>query len=757
METYFACAEYLTPDSRAAVNTSGAYGLWMDIDCGEDKVAAGKGYATVEEAEVALSKFCKDAGLPKPTHIIYSGGGLHAYWVVDGKIDRDTWQSHAKKLKGLTKTCGFLADDSRTADIASVLRVPGTLNHKYSPPRPVVLEAVSDEFIERSVMLDAIDGAHDRLCSSVATKQTGHSSTGTTITTTSDTDAYGPPDLVKLSSALATLDPDCDEETWKLKRLAPLAIAAREHPDLSAELYELARSWSSGELHGKASTAWTTPGGNGITGEAAFDTVWQRFLKEEYTGTPVTLGTIFHDAKQAGWVDTIVKANDEQFTVQPVDYSDLPFPEVVPFPTHVDPESLLNEVSATIRRFIVMDDEQVDAATLWLAHTWFIDAVNISPLAIINAPEKACGKSMLLDVMGRLSARPLPVANATTAAVFRAVALWCPTMLIDEVDTFIRENKELKGIINAGHTRANASVLRVVGDNHEPKQFSVWSAKALAGISLEKHLPDSTMSRAVVFNLRRKLPHESVERLRHSEAGLFEGIASKLARFSEDHAQQVHKARPALPDRLNDRAQDNWEPLMAIAGCAGPDWVRRATAAALKLSCADEDRVSTSNELLADIQDIFRSKQAEKIKTTDLITALVDDDEKSWATYYNGKPIIPCQLAKLLSGYGIKPKIVRFGTRTPRGYAASQFTDAFARYLPDPENLPQRRNDLPESNDGEAGCVSDAENVAATPTPEETPEPASGLDCGGVAGIPGDADGACADQLPSLSKPEDLF
>ena len=81
-EIYFACAEYLTPNSRTAANASGAWAFWMDIDCGDDKAAAGKGYATIEDAEIALSKFCKDARLPQPTHIVHSGGGLHAYWVV---------------------------------------------------------------------------------------------------------------------------------------------------------------------------------------------------------------------------------------------------------------------------------------------------------------------------------------------------------------------------------------------------------------------------------------------------------------------------------------------------------------------------------------------------------------------------------------------------------------------------------------------------------------------------------------------------
>ena len=449
-------------------------------------------------------------------------------------------------------------------------------------------------------------------------------------------------------------------------------------------------------------------------------------------------------------LDAVVKAAREQDGAS----SDLPFPEVDPCPDPVEPALLLDELSASIRRFIVMGPEQADATALWVALTWFIDVVEVAPLAIINAPEKSCGKSQLLDVMGRMSARPLPVSNLSTAALFRSVEMMRPTLLIDEADTFIRANDDLKGLINAGHTRAHAFVLRLVGDNHEPKRFSVWGAKALSGINLEKHLPDSTMSRAIVINLRRKLPHETVLRLRHAEPGLFDDLASKLARFSDDHAQRVRWARPTLPEALSDRAQDNWEPLLAIAECAGHEWVRRATAAALRLSGDAADPVSTGNELLADIKQVFDTKQAEKIRTAELIAALVDDDEQGWATYNRGKPITPRQLARLLAGYGIRSKTVRFGSHTPKGYERSQFTDAFARYLAE---VPQRRNDGPEASSREAECVADGGSVAATPTGDETPEPMPAQGCGGVADPLGDDDGASSGQRPPSIGPEELL
>ncbi len=364
-----------------------------------------------------------------------------------------------------------------------------------------------------------------------------------------------------------------------------------------------------------------------------------------------------------------------------VDTPQTPFVEPEPWHEPVNPSTLLSDVAETIRRFIVLEEKQADAAALWIAFTWFADVAEVAPLAIINAPEKACGKSQLLTLFGRLVARPLPAANSTAAFLFRAIAVWAPTVLIDEADTFIRDNDELKGLVNAGHTRQNALVGRVVGDSHEPKLFNVWGAKAMAGIALEKHLPDATLSRAVVFNMRRKLPGETVERLRHAEPDLFERLASKLARFADDYRHAFRSARPALPDALDDRAQDNWEPLLSVAQCAGQEWLERAVDVALELSGKSKSSQSTGSELLADIQHVFGKKKVERISTADLLTALTDDEEAAWATYNRGKPLTPRQLAKLLKGYGITSKTIRIGYETAKGYEKAHFQDAFARYL----------------------------------------------------------------------------
>jgi len=357
------------------------------------------------------------------------------------------------------------------------------------------------------------------------------------------------------------------------------------------------------------------------------------------------------------------------------------FEEVELWPDPVDGAALLTAITATIKRFIICEPHTAQAVALWVAMTWFIDVVQVAPLAVITAPEKRCGKSMLLFLIGRLVPRPLMSSSISPSALFRSIDAWQPTLLIDEVDACLKDNEELRGLINCGHTRDSAFTIRCVGDDHTPKRFNVWGAKALSGIG---HVADTLMDRSIILELRRKLSHESVERIRHAEAGLFSELCSKLARFAEDNSEQVRLARPSLPPSLNDRAQDNWEPLLAIATVAGGEWFKIGTAAALKISGGESLALSIGTELLSDIQEIFEHKQVDRISTAELIKELIVDDEKPWATFNKGLPIKPRQIAHKLKGYGIQSKTIRIGIATAKGFEKEQFAEAFSRYIPIP-------------------------------------------------------------------------
>jgi len=410
------------------------------------------------------------------------------------------------------------------------------------------------------------------------------------------------------------------------------------------------------------------------------------------------------------------------------DSDDLPFQVVEPWHEPIDPPQLLSDITAVVRRFIVCEKETAHAVALWVAMTWFIDVVQVAPLAIITAPEKRCGKSLLLSLLGRLSAKAITASSISPAALFRTIDAWCPTLFIDEADAFIKDNEEMRGLLNSGHTRDSAYVIRTQGENFTPTKFNTWGAKALAGIG---QLSDTLMDRAVILELRRKLPHEEVERIRDAEPDLFDVLRAKLARFAEDYRNRVRKARPLLPESLNDRAQDNWEPLLAIAMTAGSEWLKIGQAAALKLSGGEDESQTTGIELLSDIREIFIDR--DKVSTADLITLLCSDEERPWATFNRGKPITPRQVAKRLREYGIHSHTIRVGVDTAKGYVIDQFKESFSRYL---SLSPELSVTTSQVNDSKELGVTDAlsENVTRNTCygniiPEVTCRTASGADC----------------------------
>lgn len=387
--------------------------------------------------------------------------------------------------------------------------------------------------------------------------------------------------------------------------------------------------------------------------------------------------------------------------------------------------ALFDEIAKTIRRFVVLDEDEVVAITLWLAHSHLTEVAGVSPLLLINSPEKGCAKTLTLDIVSRMVLNPLPAANITQAALFRSIAKYKPTLLIDEGDTFLKGNDELHGIINAGN-KAGGYVLRceAKGDTYDVVQYSVYGAKAIAGIALERHLPESTLSRGIAINLRKKLPGETVERLRNADARLFENLATRLKHFATSHKDVLANARPHLPEKLSDRAQDNWECLLAIAECAGPRWLERATKAALKLSGAANEAASAGNELLSDIYDAFEHKKVSRFRTAELLSVLTDDEELGWATYNRGRPLTARQLAKLLTPYGIRPKTIRFGQfDTPKGYEIEQFRDAFARYLSSPVEEAQKADGVGLTNPAVNSVdVASPPNVFGDPAMDELPD-----------------------------------
>jgi hypothetical protein len=86
----------------------------------------------------AIQAHIAGATFPEPSVIVDSGGGIHCYWLL-----KEPWTIDSDDTRGAAEIVqrGWVQQvtgaDPSVHDLARILRVPGTLNFKYDPPRPV--------------------------------------------------------------------------------------------------------------------------------------------------------------------------------------------------------------------------------------------------------------------------------------------------------------------------------------------------------------------------------------------------------------------------------------------------------------------------------------------------------------------------------------------------------------------------------------------------------------------------------------------
>src|SRR5207237_1547401 len=247
-------------------------------------------------------------------------------------------------------------------------------------------------------------------------------------------------------------------------------------------------------------------------------------------------------------------------------------PEPKPWPHPVNGAELLSAITQAISKHMVMEPGAAECVALWALFTHAIDAFGIATRLAITSPRPQCGKTTLLDILSRLVVRPLLAGNVSAASVFRVVEVARPTLLVDEADTFLPGNEELRGVLNSGHRRGG-SVIRVVGEAMEVREFSTFAPAAIAMIG---NLPGTLADRSVSIMLKRKRADEPVESFRYDRTDELDRLARMCARWASDNLGQLREADPEVPANLYNRAADNWRPLLAIADAAGGVWPARA-------------------------------------------------------------------------------------------------------------------------------------------------------------------------------------
>lgn len=401
----------------------------------------------------------------------------------------------------------------------------------------------------------------------------------------------------------------------------------------------------------------------------------------------------------------------------------------------LDGASLLSEVEKFVRRFVVLSPAQSCAVALWVAHTHAIEAAEATPYLGITSPEKRSGKTRLLEVLELLAADALRAANMSDAYLFRSVAERRRTILLDEVDAVFgrqSDREDLRALLNAGYRRgAVVGRCETEGRKVITRDYDAFGPKALAGIG---DLPDTIADRAIPIRLQRRHRGERVERFRIREAtpqgqSLRDALGGAFG--APETLERLHRARPQLPESLDDRAQDGWEPLLAIADLAGADWPTRARAAAAELHGAGAGDDSAGVLVLRHIRDVFEEREDGYLSTAILLEILTAREDGPWGAWWGpdvekGRTRGPAsRLARLLRPYGIRPGKVGPRDGRVQGYERAHFAEVWARYLDADDSLPDTGPDasLPVSVSANGHTDNPSSEAVSDPhrPPPETP------------------------------------
>ena len=162
-------------------------------------------------------------------------------------------------------------------------------------------------------------------------------------------------------------------------------------------------------------------------------------------------------------------------------------PTAPPWEGEVKAAAVLDEVCATLARFVWMKPSHYRAVALWIVLSYLHDVVDILPILDQSPrPRKSAGRPRWSELVYNLCNRPIAASNISSAAIYRTIKDDCPCLILDEADTYMQEDEVMRGIINSGHKRKLPSSFGSINDKGDAGQFPTWCPKTIAMIGLPK-------------------------------------------------------------------------------------------------------------------------------------------------------------------------------------------------------------------------------------------------------------------------------
>ena len=347
------------------------------------------------------------------------------------------------------------------------------------------------------------------------------------------------------------------------------------------------------------------------------------------------------------------------------------FIEVEPSTEEADGITLLADLEAYLSSYVIFPPGTVTIIALWVLAAWAVTIWCRFPHLILWSPQRRCAKTRTLELLRYLCPRAVFGPSVSAAALYRLVAAYSPTMLIDEAqwlnDPHSETARAYRELLCGGIER-KAVVIRCSGPDNEATAYSVYGPKCLALIGRPEAV---TADRSICVVMQRKALAENIEPWRSrmvEDRGL--ALARRAARWVKDATSQLEGFYDT--DQFfglgNERLDELLAPMRAVAQATDPSRLQALETWAKAADAVDLEDEPFEIRLLAALRDAFGD--AEFLATMKILPLLENAEIKIGRRH----------LGTYLRGYGVHSRKNKAGTC--RGYLRSDFEKVWKRYLP---------------------------------------------------------------------------
>ena len=359
-------------------------------------------------------------------------------------------------------------------------------------------------------------------------------------------------------------------------------------------------------------------------------------------------------------------------------------PSAVPDPERVNP---LNLIIYLLEQYIdLRGRHEYIAVGLWVLHTHVYNQFMVTPRMALRSPTAGCGKTQLIDVLTKLTARPAKFDLITTAAIFRLIDESHPTLFIDEADNLgiaLQPNGRLRAVFNSGH-RSGGKVALMEGGHL--RDFSTFAPLLLALPDAMHGLPRTLNSRCITLMMRRSDGRSQLRRFEPYRPDVALDAAYKQILLWRNDVEL--DPDPEMPEGIHNRLADNWRPLLSIADSLGFGDEAREVMAIFARNFQDADARIL---LLGDIRKVFDTKAVDRLPSITILEALYAFDDADWNEFrgirgdQSPHKLKVGELAGMLRDFGIRPRSIWPLNRTAeskssKGYSRAQFEEVWRVY-----------------------------------------------------------------------------